>query len=188
MSADQVAGASIRVGICALRLTTPRLLVGFQEPKTSVDANALFTKAREFMSKWGNLPAPSDKFPAGNRRKHGLMAAVPLLSFGDVMHRSPSQTPQESDCPVVVVGGSVVGLGVARSLAAARTSVVILDTSPLNAALWSRHCVGRVIASLSGKPLIDELKVLARSFTQPPFAGVDPRRGGGSGLAMARRA
>jgi D-aspartate ligase len=145
------------------------LLVGFKKPKTSVDANALFTKAREFISKWGNFPAPSDKFPAGNRWKHGLMAAVPLPSFGDVMHSSPSQTPQESSCPVVVVGGSVAGLGVARSLAAARTSVVVLDTSPFNAALRSRHCVGRVIASLSGKPLIDELKVLARSFTQPPL-------------------
>jgi D-aspartate ligase len=145
------------------------LLVGFKKPKTSVAANPPFTKAREFTSKWGNFPAPFDKFPVGNRREHGLMAAVPSLSFGDVMHRSPSQIPQEGSCPVVVVGGSVAGLGVARSLAAARASVVILDTSPFNAALWSRHCVGRVIASLSGRPLIDELKVVARSLAHPPL-------------------
>src|SRR5258708_2090569 len=85
------------------------------------------------------------------------------------MRNPPSATGQDTSCPVVVVGGSVAGLGVARSLASAGTSVVVLDTSRFNAALWSRHGSGRVIASLSGKPLIDELKVLARSFTQPPL-------------------
>jgi D-aspartate ligase len=85
------------------------------------------------------------------------------------MQISPPKTALEYSCPVVVVGGSVAGLGVARSLSAARTSVVILDTSRFNAALWSRHCSGRVVASLSGKPLIDALKVLARGFAQPPL-------------------
>ena len=97
------------------------------------------------------------------------MTAVPLLSFGDVMHSSPPETTQESSCPVVVVGGGVAGLGVARSLADARTCVVVLDTSRFSAALWSRHCSGRVVARLSGKPLIDELKILAGSFAQPPL-------------------
>jgi D-aspartate ligase len=85
------------------------------------------------------------------------------------MQISPPKTALEYSCPVVVVGGSVAGLGVARSLSVARTSVVILDTSRFNAALWSRHCSGRVVASLSGKPLIDALKVLARGFAQPPL-------------------
>jgi D-aspartate ligase len=85
------------------------------------------------------------------------------------MQNAPPGTGQQTSCPVVVVGGSVAGLGVARSLSAARTSVAVLDTSRFNAALWSRHCAGRVIASASGKPLIDQLKVIARSFAQPPL-------------------
>jgi D-aspartate ligase len=85
------------------------------------------------------------------------------------MQHSLPETGQGASCAVVVVGGSVAGLGVARSLSAARTCVVVLDTSRFNAALWSRHCAGRVISSLSGKPLIDQLKVLARSFAQPPL-------------------
>jgi D-aspartate ligase len=85
------------------------------------------------------------------------------------MQSSPSGTGQETSCPVVVVGGSVAGLGVARSLTAAHTSIVVLDTSRFNAALWSRHGSGRVIASMSGRPLIDELKAVARGFTQPPL-------------------
>jgi D-aspartate ligase len=85
------------------------------------------------------------------------------------MQTSPSGNSQDTSCPVVVVGGSVAGLGVARSLSATRSCVVVLDTSRFNAALWSRHCSGRVIASASGKPLIDQLKVIARSFARPPL-------------------
>jgi predicted ATP-grasp superfamily ATP-dependent carboligase len=75
----------------------------------------------------------------------------------------------EADCPVVVVGGSMAGLGVARSLAAASTSVLVLDTSRFNAALASRHCSGRVIAALSGGALIDELRIVARGFAKLPL-------------------
>jgi predicted ATP-grasp superfamily ATP-dependent carboligase len=85
------------------------------------------------------------------------------------MRSSPLQNRQDADCPVVVVGGSMAGLGVARSLAASRTSILVLDTSRFNAALWSRHCTGRVIAALSGSKLIDELKAVARDFAQPPL-------------------
>jgi len=85
------------------------------------------------------------------------------------MKYSPPSTGPDANCPVVVVGGSVAGLGVARSLAAARTPVVVLDTSRLNAALWSRHCVARVIANVSGHPLIDELKAVAHGFATPPL-------------------
>jgi hypothetical protein len=49
----------------ALEVNEAKVAGWFQEPKTGVDANALFTKAREFMSKWGNLPALSDKFQPG---------------------------------------------------------------------------------------------------------------------------
>jgi D-aspartate ligase len=85
------------------------------------------------------------------------------------MRSSPPATGYETSCPVVVVGGSVAGLGVARSLSGARTSIVVLDASRFNAALWSRHCTGRAIASLSGRPLIDALKVVGRGFAQPPL-------------------
>jgi D-aspartate ligase len=76
---------------------------------------------------------------------------------------------QESACPVVVVGGSVAGLGVVRSLFSTGAPVMVLDTSRLNAALWSRHCEGRMIASLSGRQLIDELKAAGSRFAQRPL-------------------
>jgi len=85
------------------------------------------------------------------------------------MRNSPPATGPQTTCPVVVVGGSVAGLGVVRSLSDARTSIVVLDASRFNAALWSRHCTGRVVASLSGKPLVEALKAVGGSFTQPPL-------------------
>src|SRR5882757_5781228 len=87
------------------------------------------------------------------------------------MRRSSSlPLPSQADaCPVVVVGGSVAGLGVARSLSSTGAPVMVLDTSRFNAALWSRHCEGRVIASLSGSQLIDELKATASRFAQRPL-------------------
>jgi D-aspartate ligase len=85
------------------------------------------------------------------------------------MRTMSSPISQESTCPVVVVGGSVAGLGLVRSFSAANTSIVVLDTSRLNAALWSRHCKGRVIASTSGDRLIDELKATSYYFTKRPL-------------------
>jgi D-aspartate ligase len=69
----------------------------------------------------------------------------------------------------MVVGGNVAGLGVVRSLSITGAPVMVLDTSFLNAALWSRHCEGRVIASLSGSQLIDELKAAGSRFAQRPL-------------------
>jgi D-aspartate ligase len=87
------------------------------------------------------------------------------------MRRSSSLqlSSQESACPVVVVGGSVAGLGVVRSLSGTSAPVIVLDTSRFNAALWSRHCESRVIASLSGRQLIDELKAVGSGFGQRPL-------------------
>src|SRR4051794_40884280 len=83
-------------------------------------------------------------------------SSLPLRSQADV-------------CPVVVVGGSVAGLGVVRSLSSSRAPVTVLDTSRLNAALWSRHCEGRVISDLSGRQLIDELRAEGSRFAQRPL-------------------
>jgi predicted ATP-grasp superfamily ATP-dependent carboligase len=69
----------------------------------------------------------------------------------------------------VVVGGSVAGLGVVRSLSGTGTLITLLDTSHFNAALWSRHCEGRVIAHLSGRQLIDELKAEGSRFAHRPL-------------------
>src|SRR6267154_414951 len=87
------------------------------------------------------------------------------------MRRSSSlPLPLQTDvCPVVVVGGSVAGLGVVRSLSSTGAAVFVFDTSRLNAALWSRYCEGRVIASLSGSQLIDELKAAGSRFAQRPL-------------------
>ena len=87
------------------------------------------------------------------------------------MRRSSSPPfPSQADaCPVMVVGGNVAGLGVVRSLSITGAPVMVLDTSFLNAALWSRHCEGRVIASLSGSQLIDELKAAGSRFAQRPL-------------------
>src|SRR5882757_841073 len=86
------------------------------------------------------------------------------------MRRSSSPLPsQEKVCPVVVAGGSVAGLGVVRSLSITGASLMVLDTSRFNAALWSRHCEGRVIASLSGSQLIDELKAAGSRFARRPL-------------------
>ncbi|MEA2940178.1 MAG: D-aspartate ligase [Bradyrhizobium sp.] len=87
------------------------------------------------------------------------------------MRRSSSfsHLSQAAICPVVVVGGSVAGLGVVRSLSSTGAAMTVLDTSRFNAALWSRHCEGRVIASLSGSQLIDELKVTGSHFAQRPL-------------------
>jgi predicted ATP-grasp superfamily ATP-dependent carboligase len=87
------------------------------------------------------------------------------------MRRSSSLplSSQESACPVVVVGGSVAGLGVVRSLSGTGALITVLDTSHFNAALWSRHCEGRVIAHLSGRQLIDELKAEGSRFAHRPL-------------------
>jgi len=75
----------------------------------------------------------------------------------------------DASCPVVVVGGSVVGLGVVRSLSMAKTTLVVLDASRFNPALFSRHCKGQVIASLSGDLLIDALKAISVGLAARPL-------------------
>src|SRR3569832_2296821 len=95
--------------------------------------------------------------------------SVLLAEFGDEMRSSPQENRPGADCPVVIVGGSMAGLGAARSLAPAHASVVVLDTSRFNAGMASRHCSGRVIAAVSGRKLVDELKAVARDFAQQPL-------------------
>src|SRR3979490_1190818 len=76
---------------------------------------------------------------------------------------------QADACPVMVVGGNVAGLGVVRSLSITGAPGMVLDTSFLNAALWSRHSEGGVIAGWPGSQLIDDLKAAGSRFTQRPL-------------------
>lgn len=65
------------------------------------------------------------------------------------------------DLPAVVVGGTLNGLGVVRSLARGRMSIYLLDTTRQCAAGWSACSSYIRIVSLEGRGLIDELLKLA---------------------------
>jgi len=61
----------------------------------------------------------------------------------------------------VVVGGSLNGLGVVRSLSRGGVPVVLLETTRRCPAAWSRHCTYVRAPSLGGSALIDTLVRLA---------------------------
>lgn len=61
----------------------------------------------------------------------------------------------------VVVGGTLNGLGVVRSLSRGGMRVFVLDTTRLCPAAWSRHCTYVRAASLEGAGLIEVLVRLA---------------------------
>jgi predicted ATP-grasp superfamily ATP-dependent carboligase/dienelactone hydrolase len=63
--------------------------------------------------------------------------------------------------PAVVVGGSLNGLGVVRSLAHGRMPIYVLDTARACAAAWSRHCTFVPAPAHEGRGLIYALKELA---------------------------
>ncbi|HTD12083.1 MAG TPA: alpha/beta hydrolase [Steroidobacteraceae bacterium] len=63
--------------------------------------------------------------------------------------------------PAVVVGGSLNGLGVVRSLARGGMPIYVMDTARACAAGWSRHCTFVPAPALEGRGLIDALKELA---------------------------
>ena len=76
-------------------------------------------------------------------------------------------TPAES-VPAVVVGGTLNGLGVVRSLARGRMPIYLLDTTRRCAAGWSRHSTFLRVAALDGRTLIDALVVLGRRLGSRP--------------------
>lgn len=63
--------------------------------------------------------------------------------------------------PAVVVGGSLNGLGVVRSLARHSIPVYVLDTNRRCPAAWSRYCRFVHTRSLEGEPLLETLSELA---------------------------
>jgi D-aspartate ligase len=73
-----------------------------------------------------------------------------------------------SEVPVVVVGGGLNGLGVVRSLAAARVPVFLLETTRRLPAAWSRHCTFVRARALEGRGLLDALTRLAATLSSRP--------------------
>jgi D-aspartate ligase len=68
----------------------------------------------------------------------------------------------------VVVGGTLNGLGVVRSLAAGGVPVVAVDTTRRCPAAWSRHCTYARAPRLEGAELIDVLVRLASRLEGRP--------------------
>jgi D-aspartate ligase len=70
--------------------------------------------------------------------------------------------------PAVVVGGTLNGLGVLRSLAAGRMPIYLLETTRRCAAGWSRHCTFVPVEALDGRGLINTLVTLGRHLACRP--------------------
>lgn len=68
----------------------------------------------------------------------------------------------------VVVGASLNGLGVARSLARAGVPVIAVDTKMTRSGMWSRHVRAHFIKSLIGKAFVNDMIELGKRFSQPP--------------------
>lgn len=82
------------------------------------------------------------------------------------LERSPSthhMTPRYT-VPSVVVGGTLNGLGVARSLSRGGVPVIVVETTRRCPAAWSRHCAFVRAPRLEGDELIDVLIELAKSL------------------------
>ena len=72
------------------------------------------------------------------------------------------------DIPAVVVGGTLNGLGVIRSLSQGRMPIYVLDSTRRCAASWSRHCTFVQTPSLEGEDLVRTLVDLARHLRSRP--------------------
>ena len=68
----------------------------------------------------------------------------------------------------VVVGASLNGLGVARSLARGDVPVIAVDTTMIRAGMWCRYVRAHLVKSLIGNAFADEMIELGKSFNQPP--------------------
>ena len=80
--------------------------------------------------------------------------------------RGPASLRRE--VPAVVVGGTLNGLGVVRSLARARIPVLLLETTRRCPAAWSRLCTYVRVPSLEGEALIEALVRLASGLGCEP--------------------
>lgn len=70
--------------------------------------------------------------------------------------------------PAVVVGGTLNGLGVVRSLSRGGVPVVVLETTRRCPAAWSRHCIFVRVPSLEGEAFLGALARLAADLSCRP--------------------
>jgi D-aspartate ligase len=70
--------------------------------------------------------------------------------------------------PAVVVGGTLNGLGVVRSLARGHMPIYLLETTRRCAAGWSRHCTLVPVGALEGRSLIETLVTLGKRLACRP--------------------
>lgn len=75
---------------------------------------------------------------------------------------------KESTVPVVVVGGSLNGLGVVRSLSSGGMPITVVESTRRCPAAWSKHCRFVSVPSLEGRDLVDGLKKIATEMGQKP--------------------
>ncbi|SAL00425.1 ATP-grasp enzyme-like protein [Caballeronia fortuita] len=68
----------------------------------------------------------------------------------------------------VVLGGTLNGLGVVRSLARAGIPVTVVGTRFTGAALWSRHASPRLVREYIGEDFTADMIKLGRTFSQRP--------------------
>jgi D-aspartate ligase len=76
--------------------------------------------------------------------------------------------PTRAPVPVVVVEGTLNGLGVVRSLAQGRMPIYLLDNQARCPARWSRYCRYVRVSTLDGRELVDALVDLARRLACRP--------------------
>jgi D-aspartate ligase len=82
---------------------------------------------------------------------------------------SMTSTYSSDQVAAVVVGGSLNGLGVLRSLARERIPITAVGTKRTESALWSRHASARVIRSFAGHAFIEDMICLGSEFSRPPI-------------------
>lgn len=73
-----------------------------------------------------------------------------------------------SPVPAVVVGATLNGLGVVRSLSRGRVPLFVLETTRRAPAAWSRHCTFVRVAKLEGEALVGSLVRLASDLRCRP--------------------
>ena len=73
-----------------------------------------------------------------------------------------------SSIPAVVVGGTLNGLGVVRSLSQGHMPLFVVETTRQRAACWSRYCQFVSAPSLAGSPLVETLIELGTRLATRP--------------------
>jgi len=127
-------------------------------------------QAARFREQLEEMPDPCARFSCTNEQAR-FKAPPPLFviafSGARIAIAFTSAFPQAKFLPLVVVGGALQALLGARFPVRAQPSSFSY-VRVLNAALWSRSCEGRVIASWSGKSADPNSKAAGLASAQRP--------------------